>query len=99
MLGDTGCREALVKGDSKGVRQPRGRRVPAAREGGGEDGQQPQCTAPGDFPDARETWGGIITQETGQVDHKVQPQGPTALARPGGMDQRPAAGAVPMPGE
>lgn len=99
MLGDTGCREALVKGDRKGVREPRERRVPAVRGGGGEDGQQLQCTAPGDFPDARETWGGIITQETGQADHKVQPQRPTALAGPGGMDQCPAAGALPVPGE
>lgn len=69
------------------------------RGGSGEDGQQLQCIAPGDFSDSRETWGRIITQETGQANHKVQPQRPTALARPGGVDQCPAAGAVSVPGE
>lgn len=70
------------------------------QEGGsGEDGQQLQCVATGDFPDSGEAWGGIVTQETGQANHKVQPQRPTALARPGGVDQCPAAGAVSVPGE
>lgn len=67
--------------------------------GSGEDGQQLQCIAPGDFPDSRETWGRIVTQKTGQANHKVQPQRPAALARPGGVDQCPAAGAVSVPGE